>query len=150
MATRPMRPGPPRSTGHLRTDIVSRRSIIALVPNVSVEDQAKDVAAAIRYLRGRAAELGFDPGNIVLMGHSAGAHLAALVGTDDRYLGKDLESVGRVVLLDGAGYDLPRQLEQAGRFEAKIYEQPFGALNPVTLESLSRSCTPTSPTPRRS
>ena len=40
--------------------------------------QAADVAAAIALLR---RQPGIDPDRIVLMGHSAGAHLAALVGT---------------------------------------------------------------------
>ena len=57
-----------------------------LVPGATVEDQAADVAAALRYLIDHAAALGIDPARIVLMGHSAGAHLVALVGTDERYL----------------------------------------------------------------
>jgi acetyl esterase/lipase len=50
------------------------------------------------------------------MGHSSGAHLAALVGTDNRYLkeaGLTLSDLAGVVLLDGAGYDIPRQVRQA-------------------------------------
>lgn len=39
-----------------------------------------DVRAAVQYVRDRAAELNVDPAKIVLMGDSAGAHLAALVG----------------------------------------------------------------------
>ena len=57
-----------------------------LVPGATVEDQAADVAAALRYLIDHAAALGIDPARIVLMGRSAGAHLVALVGTDERYL----------------------------------------------------------------
>lgn len=108
-----------------------------LVPSVEVGDQARDVAAAIRYLRSRASDLGFDADRIVIMGHSAGAHLAALVGTDDSYLGGDLAAVRGVVLLDGAGYDLARQLKEAGSFEAGIYAQPFGSLSAARLTELS-------------
>jgi acetyl esterase/lipase len=43
-----------------------------------------DVRTAIRYVREHAAELNVDPSRIVLMGDSAGAHLAALVGLTER------------------------------------------------------------------
>ena len=74
-----------------------------LVPDVTPREQAQDVAAAVADLRrlhtGR---------RIVLLGHSAGAHLAALVGVDATYLdavGLAPSDLAGVVLLDGAGYD---------------------------------------------
>ena len=46
--------------------------------------QIHDVKRAIRYVRGQAGALGFDPDKIVLQGHSAGAHLVLLAaGTAD-------------------------------------------------------------------
>ena len=48
------------------------------------------------------------------MGHSAGAHLAALVATDATYLKAEqmkLNNLQSVVLLDGAGYDVPLQMK---------------------------------------
>src|SRR4029450_12833743 len=83
-----------------------------LVPQATVEQQAADVASAIAWLRANAAREGLDPNRIVLMGHSAGAHLVALVGTDPHYLkaaGVPMGAVKGVVLLDGAGYDVPAQ-----------------------------------------
>ena len=80
-----------------------------LVPQATVEQQAADVASAIAWLRANAAKEGLDPDRIVLMGHSAGAHLVALVGTDPHYLkaaGVPMGAVKGVVLLDGAGYDV--------------------------------------------
>ena len=47
------------------------------------------------------------------MGHSAGAHLAALVATDPKRLGKhgkSLSIIDRAILLDGAAYDIPHLL----------------------------------------
>lgn len=43
-----------------------------------------DVAAAVQFLRGNAAEFGIDPTRIGLFGASAGAHLAALVALGGR------------------------------------------------------------------
>lgn len=87
-----------------------------LHPKVTYKEQAGDVARAIRWVHDHAREVGGDPRRIVLMGHSAGAHLAALVGADGRYLeaaGLKLSDLSGVVLLDGAGYDIPRQVRQA-------------------------------------
>lgn len=44
----------------------------------------EDVRAALHYVREHSAELNVDPERIVLLGDSAGAHLAALVGLTER------------------------------------------------------------------
>jgi len=99
-----------------------------LVPNATVEQQAADVATAIAWLRANAAAQGLDPDRIVLMGHSAGAHLVALVGTDTRYLqaaGVPLGAVKGIVLLDGAGYDVPTQASAEMNIVKPMYEAAF-------------------------
>jgi arylformamidase len=99
------------------------------VPAASVEQQAADVAAAVAWLRGNAGRLGIDPSRIVLMGHSAGAHLVALVGTDPRYMtaaGLSLRDLRGVIALDGAAYDVARQIAVAGRFMRDTYLEAFG------------------------
>ncbi|GLH78561.1 hypothetical protein SSBR45G_34700 [Bradyrhizobium sp. SSBR45G] len=110
-----------------------------LVPSASVEQQAADVAAAVAWLRNNAGRLGIDPARIVLMGHSAGAHLVALVGTDPRYLaaaGLSLRDVGGIVALDGACYDVARQIADSGRFMTDTYIQAFGT-DPARQRALS-------------
>lgn len=97
-----------------------------LVPQASVEQQAADVASAVAWAR---RQPGIDPDRIVLMGHSAGAHLAALVGTDPSYLraaGVPMSAVLGVMLLDGAGYDIRQQMAQPGNPVAAMYDQAFG------------------------
>ncbi len=101
-----------------------------LVPAVRVEDQAADVALALAWLKANAKTLGVDPGRIVLMGHSAGAHLAALVGTDERYLraaGLGFADLKGIIPLDGAAYDVPRQLADGHRIMQQTYAQAFGS-----------------------
>jgi len=45
--------------------------------NTTVSDCVKDVRSAVRYVRAHAAELGIDPGKVIVSGGSAGGHLAA-------------------------------------------------------------------------
>lgn len=100
-----------------------------LVPQATVEQQAADIAAAIAWTRANAAAHGLDPGTIVLMGHSAGAHLVALVGTDPRYLaaaGVPMAAVKGVVLLDGAGYDVAAQMARPDNAVSSMYTAAFG------------------------
>lgn len=110
-----------------------------LVPAVTVQEQAQDVATAIAYLIGRAETLGFDGKRVVLMGHSAGAHLSALVGTDISYLkkaGLTASALRGVIPLDGACYDVPRQIAEGGEFMHDTYLQAFTA-DPATQNALS-------------
>lgn len=87
----------------------------------------EDVAAAIAWIHGNIAQYGGDPERIVLMGHSAGAHLVSLVATDGRYLaahGLTLADLAGVVALDTEGYDVARAM--GGRVTKEIYENAFG------------------------
>lgn len=113
-----------------------------LVPKATVEQQAADIAAAIALIRAEAKEFGIDPDRIALMGHSAGAHLAALVTTDPAYLAKagvPIKAVRAVVLLDGAGYDVARQMADLSVIAERFYRPAFGddparqaALSPIS------------------
>ncbi|KAF0179884.1 MAG: alpha/beta hydrolase [Hyphomonadaceae bacterium] len=103
-----------------------------LSPNVQHPVHVDDVAAAFAWLHDHGAELGFDANRIYVMGHSAGAHLAALVATDARRLakyGKPLSILKGVILLDGAGYDVTLQAPAViarGGFLGEMYSGAFG------------------------
>ena len=110
-----------------------------LVPAATVEQQAADVASALAAVLARADGLGIDHTRVVLMGHSAGAHLVALVGTDERYLrgaGLSFADVDGVIPNDGAAYDVPAQMQDGGRFMQNTYVQAFGT-DPVRQRALS-------------
>lgn len=100
-----------------------------LHPKADYKGQAGDVAQAIRWVKTHAKEFGGSPELIFVMGHSAGAHLAALVSTDERYLkeqGLTLKDIRGAILLDGAAYDIPRQIELAALPRMKnMYETVF-------------------------
>ena len=100
-----------------------------LVPGATVEDEAADVAHALKALLDRAAALGIDPGRVVLMGHSAGAQLVALVGTDERYLkgaGLSFAQLAGVIPIDGAAYDVPAQMRDGPAIMQRTYSAAFG------------------------
>lgn len=110
-----------------------------LVPGASVEQEAEDVAAALKALIDQADALGIDPARIVLMGHSAGAHLVALVGTDERYLrkaGLSFASLKGVIPIDGAAYDVPTQMREGPGIMQPTYAQAFGT-DPARQRALS-------------
>ncbi len=58
-----------------------------LYPEVRYDGFLSDGAKAVRWARDHAAEYGGDPKKIVLMGHSAGGYIAAMLAADPRWLG---------------------------------------------------------------
>jgi acetyl esterase/lipase len=103
-----------------------------LSPAVTHPAHVEDVAAAVAWLAKNARSHGIDARSITVMGHSAGAHLAALVATDARRLGAHnlpLSAIRGAILLDGAGYDVMRQAPTViarGGFLGEMYADAFG------------------------
>ena len=87
-----------------------------LLPNVDMETLTRDVAKAIRWVHDHIAEHGGDPKRLLIMGHSAGAQLAALLCTDERWLkeeGLSFAIIKGCVPVDGDTYDIPAMIEVA-------------------------------------
>lgn len=126
--------GDKRMAGHMAAHVRAQGYAFAslnyrLVPDADPGEQAQDVAAAVAALVRDSERLGIDRDRIILSGHSAGAHLAALVGTDPRYLaahGLPVSILDGIVLLDGAGYDVPAQMARGGPFLRRLYANAFG------------------------
>ena len=100
-----------------------------LSPDVKHPAHVEDVARALAWVHAHAAEHGGDPQRLFVMGHSAGAHLAALVATDARPLeraGTSLAILDGVILLDGAGYDIAKTMATAGPTLGRLYRNAFG------------------------
>jgi acetyl esterase/lipase len=87
-----------------------------LLPHVDMGTLIRDVAKSLGWVHKHIAEHGGDPKRIFVMGHSAGAQLAALLCADDRYLkaeGVPLDVLKGCVPVDGDTYDIPAMIETA-------------------------------------
>lgn len=94
---------------------------------IKFPEHNKDVASAIKWVYDSISKYGGDPQKIVLMGHSAGAHLVSLTGTNPIFLeqvGLDLSDIAGVVSLDTACYDVPEMLSAEGG--SRMYLNAFG------------------------
>jgi arylformamidase len=93
-----------------------------LVPAATPLEQAHDVVRALAVAQRSAAKWGADPRRFILMGHSAGAHLVALV-TASAALRSDAAPWLGSVLLDSAALDVPRIMEAR---HLRMYDRAFG------------------------
>jgi acetyl esterase/lipase len=121
------------------------------VPNVTIRQMAGDVAKASRWVHDHARDHGGDPETIFVMGHSAGAQLAALVCTDDSYLKGEKLSLSLIkgcVPVDGDTYDVPMQIQTVEQRRADSYKMKFGDaesqknLSPVTHVARGKNIPP--------
>jgi acetyl esterase/lipase len=124
------------------------------VPQVTVKEMTGDIAKAIRWVHDHAGEYGGDGKTIFVAGHSAGAHLAALVCTDHRYLeaeGLSLSLLKGCIPVDTAVYDIRKQIESVAAVQparAASYRSSFGDaasqqdLSPVTHVVKDKSIPP--------
>ena len=123
-----------------------------LLPNnVTIKQMAGDVAKAIRWTYDHAKDYGGDPDTMFVMGHSAGAQLAALVCTDDGYLKAEKLSLSNIkgcVPVDGDTYDVPLQIQTVEQKRADGYRRKFGDadsqkdLSPVTHAAKGKNIPP--------
>ena len=87
-----------------------------LLPSVEMKTIVQDVAKGIGWVHKNIERYGGDPSRIFVMGHSAGAQLAALVCVDERYLqaeGVTMSSLRGCVPVDGDTFDIPAIIEVA-------------------------------------
>ncbi len=107
-----------------------------LSPQADPLVQAHDVATALAKAQSLAASWGGDPAKVILMGHSAGAHLVALLGASPALA---REAGARpwlgTVALDSAALDLERIMNAR---HMRFYDRVFGA-DPAYWRSVSPS-----------
>ena len=73
---------------------LARRGYVAVVPDYRIYPEVcypeflNDGALVVRWVKDNIARFGGDPNKLFLKGHSAGAHIAAMLSIDARWLGK--------------------------------------------------------------
>lgn len=106
-----------------------------LVPEADPLAQARDVAAAIASVQQHARQWQADPAKTVLMGHSAGAHLVALLGSDPTLLRQaGAQRPLGVVSLDSGALNVPALMGQPRL--PQLYRDAFGS-DPAYWRSVS-------------
>ncbi len=104
---------------------------------VRYPDHNEDVAAAVAWVYAHAPEIGADTDAVSLMGHSAGATIAASIAVDERYLeafGLAPDALGCVIALDSAAFDMRERVERGANPE--LYLNAFGT-EPVVWDDAS-------------
>ena len=83
---------------------LSARGIVTVIPDYTVYPDARypeflqDAAQAVRFARDHADGWGGDPRRLVVMGHSAGAYIAAMLAFDRRWLNHVAVDVARDIV----------------------------------------------------
>ncbi len=95
-----------------------------MLPEAKPDQQVADIALALAWLQRELPGLGGDPSRLMLVGHSAGAHLISLLtaspGLQQQY---HLQSWRLSIALDSAAYDVTAIMQ---RRHPNFYDEAFG------------------------
>ncbi|WP_442769008.1 alpha/beta hydrolase, partial [Acinetobacter bohemicus] len=107
-----------------------------LVPDATLQQQTQDIAEALIYIQNQAPNWHADSKRLVLMGHSAGAHLVSLLATRPLWLTSQPQPWRATVALDSAAYHVEKIMQNR---HSRFYDQAFGdqpsnwkALSPIS------------------
>jgi len=100
-----------------------------LTPEVKGPEHARDAAAALQWVHGNIEQYGGSADRLVVSGHSAGGHLAALITLDPRYRAEFPISEGalRGVAMISAATDLRIHAETTTFTPRERIEEAFGS-----------------------
>lgn len=95
-----------------------------LMPEAPPRAQAQDLGLAVAWIQRQAAAWHADPARLLLMGHSSGGHLLALLAADAALRQRTGVAPWLAsIILDGTPFDLPRIMAAA---HAPFYDKAFG------------------------
>jgi acetyl esterase/lipase len=95
-----------------------------VLPQARPVEQANDAAKALAFVQSKASSWGADPSKVVLMGHSAGAHLVSLMSADPSIAtrqGMSKSWLGTIAI-DSAAFDVVK-IMNARHF--RLYDEAF-------------------------
>ena len=96
-----------------------------LLPQAHPLEQARDVGLALAQVQRSASGWGADSALCVLMGHSSGAHLVALLSAEPALTREQGADPWRgTVCLDNPAFDIPQLMSAP---HAKLYDRAFGS-----------------------
>jgi len=101
-----------------------------LLPEGTVEQQLREVDAALGFIAQNVGKAGGDPNNIHLMGHSTGAYIVSMTALRPLENAAHLLETGAlrsVIANDTRAYDIPRMAEISGGNLNRAYARPFGS-----------------------
>jgi acetyl esterase/lipase len=106
-----------------------------LAPRFQHPAQIEDLASAVNWVHDHISQYGGNPNRVSLLGHSAGAHLVALVATNPTYLGahglSPKGAIANVFPIDTASFDLTHP----SRPVARMVKNAFGTDQSVLREA---------------
>ncbi len=100
------------------------------VPRTSIDGQVRDVTRGIRWVQRNIKRYGGDPKRIVIMGHSAGSHLVAMIGARG-----SIKGLRGIISNDVQAYDMIAYGGMRGDLP-RVYAMAFGS-NPKNWERWS-------------
>lgn len=131
-----------RSLNYIFVSVNYRLSPFPFEPSnpdrIKYPDHNIDVADALLWIYNNIEQYGGNKDKIALLGHSAGAHLVALTGTNKSFLenvGLSLSIIKGVIIIDTEGYDINEQITNGDI--SNIYINAFG-----TDTLINRSASP--------
>lgn len=121
-------------------DALTSRGFVAVIPDyrlypdVTFPAFVEDGARAVRWVHDHAERIGGSPQRVYIMGHSAGAHIAALLTLDERYLadvGLGPDAIRATAALSGP-YDFTPGPETRAIFGMRSDDEtPRPEINPI-------------------
>ncbi len=123
---------------------MARKNILTVVvdypksPGAKYDEMANDVATAVKWVKNNIVSYGGDPQKIFISGHSAGGHLAALVGIKNDYFFRAgiTNPLKGIILIDAAGLDMYGYLKAENFKDGNTYLATF-TNNPVIWKQAS-------------
>ena len=95
-----------------------------------------DIADALLWINDNIEQYGGNKDKMALLGHSAGAHLVALTGTNKRFLeniGLGLSSIKGVAVIDTEGFDINEQVTNGDN--QNMYINAFGTDTIINIDA---------------